>query len=365
MIIQKDFKIGDKTTWHVDVMAQYFVQIHNFEDLLSLVKSPEYLSCNKRYVIGSGANTLFANSYFDGIVIEICTKGYEKVGEDGDNEYWRIAAGEDWVSLVEWMVLQNNLGGLENLAYIPGKVGSAPIQNIAAYGCAFEDVCHQVEVVNLNSTKSDHYNRSESKFSYRGSLYKQMLIDTNRSIVVWSVILKLVKPSKHSIEADYFSNYESLHSELQHLGSAKPTIKDIFHAVVALRKKKLPDISQVGSNGSLFVNPIVTGQKLKSLIERFPHLQYYPTEKMKYVATETMQLTSDAMFKVAAGHIFDEIGWKGKRIGQVGTWQNHALVLCNYGTSDPKDILNVITMMQDDFESATGIRLTPEINIVY
>jgi len=365
MIIQKDCNIGDKTTWHVDVMAQYYVQIHNFDDLQSLIKSPEYLSCDKRYVIGSGANTLFASAYYDGIVIEICTKGFEKIREDKDYEYWQVNAGEDWTHLVEWLVLQNNLGGLENLANIPGKVGSSPIQNIAAYGRAFEDVCHEVEIIDLNTTRSSHYNVSECQFTYRGSLFKQMLIDTKRGIIVWSVVLKLVKPSKHTIEAEYFSNYESLQSELQHLGASKPTIKDIFYAVVALRKKKLPDISQVGSNGSLFVNPIVSGDKLRSLIQRFPHLQYYPSDKMKYVPTESMQLTTDAMYKVAAGHIFDEIGWKGKRVGQVGTWQNHALVLCNYGTSDPKDILKVITMMQDDFESATGIRLTPEINIVY
>ena len=112
------------------------------------------------------------------------------------------------------------------------------------------------------------------------------------------------------------------------------------------------------------MNPIVKGEKVKELMMKFPKLQYYPTEKMKYTINSPFALRPSHLYKIAAGHIFDEIGWKGKRVGKVGTWRNHALVLCNYGTHDPGDIIKVITMMQDDFENATGIRLEPEINIV-
>lgn len=364
LTIKKDFSIGDKFTWKVSVTAKYFVEISTEKELADLVVSSEFKNTQKRYILGRGANTLFAQKQYDGMVIEINNKGIEKIDEDTDHVYWRVAAGEDWVELVQRMVLTENLGGLENLAYIPGKVGSAPIQNIAAYGGAFEDVCTSVEYIDLNTLQKSALDQKECEFSYRNSKFKQMLERGNRSFVIWSVVLKLSKQSKHTIEAGYFSNYESLQSELNHLEGRRPTIQDICHAVVSLRKKKLPEVSEVGTNGSLFMNPIIQGNDLKKLLTKFPKLQYYPTEKMQYIPTSKIEIQNFHQYKIAAGHIFDEIGWKGKMVGKVGTWQKHALVLCNYGTQDPGDIIKVIQMMQDDFESATGIRIEPEINIV-
>jgi len=362
--IKHNYPIGNKFTWKVQTTAKYYSEIQTEQDLKELVGSEEFKSSKKRYILGRGANTLFASNYYDGLVIEINTKGIEKLREDNDYMYWRVAAGEDWIELVEQIVLKENLGGLENLAYIPGKVGSAPIQNIAAYGEAFEDICESVGYIDLTTLEHKTCEGKECPFSYRNSKFKNMLKTTEHGFVIWSVVLKLAKPSKHTIEAAYFSNYESLQSELTHLEGRRPTIQDIYYAVVSLRKKKLPEVSEVGTNGSLFMNPIVSGSKVKELLEKFHKLQYYPTEKMKYVPNSKLEIQNSERYKIAAGHIFDEIGWKGKMVGKVGTWKNHALVLCNYGTQDPGDIIKVIRMMRDDFEKATGIRLEPEINIV-
>lgn len=364
MDIHKNFQLRDKFTWHVDSIAKYYAIIQNEADVKTLIHSSEYTESNKHYILGRGANTLFASGEYDGMVIEIDTKGCTKEREDDEYEYWRIASGEDWIELVHRMVVDQNLGGLENLGYIPGKVGSAPIQNIAAYGQSFEDICEEVEIVDLTTLRHKTYSHDECHFGYRNSIFKKMLIETNHGFVVWSVVLKLSKPIKHTIEAGYFSNYESLQSQLSRLHGASPTIKDIYMAVVTLRKQKLPEIAEYGSNGSLFVNPIVSGNKVTELLGKFPLLQYYPAEKMKYIKKDEMRIEGDKEYKIAAGHIFDSIGWKGKRVGLVGTWKNHALVLCNYGTNKPEDIIRVIEMMQDDFARETGIRLEPEINIV-
>jgi UDP-N-acetylmuramate dehydrogenase len=364
LVIHHNYPIGDRFTWRVNVVAKYFVEISNEEDLRALVTSKEFIESSKQYILGRGANTLFASSVYNGFVIEINTKGIQKVREDDRYEYWRAMAGEDWIFLVEKIVKQYNLGGLENLAYIPGKVGAAPIQNIAAYGQAFEDACETVEIIDLKTLKHKKYSHDECDFGYRNSIFKKMLAETKHGFVVWAVTLKLVKPMKHTLETGYFSNYESLASELTHLNGKKPALQDIFNAVVSLRMKKLPEISEVGTNGSLFVNPIVSGLKLKELKLKFPRLQYYPADKMKYTSNTELGIRNSELYKIAAGHIFDEIGWKGRRVGEVGTWKNHALVLCNYGTREPGDIIQVIQMMQDDFEKATGIRLEPEISIV-
>lgn len=364
MNIDNNAPIGHLFLWGLDVKTKHLVNIKSLQDLKALVQSDEYANTPHRYVLGGGANTLFTTSYFDGMVMVIDTKGIELQKEDEKYSYWKIMAGEDWISLVEHMVCQNNLGGLENLAYIPGKVGSAPIQNIAAYGQSFENVCESVEVLELDTLSFSNIQCAECAFNYRSSIFKQRHMVKDRNFVIWSVTLKFAKPEFHQVETDYFSNYESLRSELAVKGVVKPTIQDIYNGVVSLRKKKLPDWTRVGTNGSLFMNPVVPGNKLRDLLIQFPRLQYYPTEKMQYVDASKLDIHDEKLYKIAAGHVFDELGWKGKRVGQVGTWKNHALVLCNYGTKNPTDILRVIRLMQDDFESATGIRLEPEINMI-
>lgn len=365
LAIYTDHPIGDRCTWKIDVTAKYFVRVGSVEQVRSLIGRSEYQSSSKVCIVGEGANTLFAERHYDGMVIEVAMKGVEKIREEGRYSYWHIGAGEDWVELVRHTVLDMNLAGLENLAFIPGRVGSAPIQNIGAYGGSFEDVCDSVEYIDMGTGEIVTVAGEHCGFTYRSSNFKQMIADQQRRFIITAVVLRLSVPDHHSVHSEYYSNYESLAGELHDQGVTRPTIQDIYRAVVSLRQKKLPDWQQIGTNGSLFMNPIVRGEQVRELLQKYPKLQYYPVEKMKYVKSTEYKVQSTGRYKVAAGHIFDELGWRGRRVGQVGTWDRHALVLCNYGTKDPADIIKVIRMMQDDFEKATGIRLEPEINIVY
>lgn len=359
--IQENFDLIDKTTWHIPTLARGYILISSVDDLKKLVRNGHLHKYKKYHLLGSGANSLFADKLYDGLVIEIDLKGKSKIEESDKYEIWRLMAGEDWEEIVEYFA-NANLGGIENLALIPGKVGAAPVQNIAAYGTAFEEVCESVNVFDIETGEEKVYEGPECHFGYRTSKFKVDKANGLNNEIITSVTLRLTKAEYYDINTSYYSISEKLSDIVAEI-SHKNKIQKAFDAVVHIRRGKLPDHKSIGTNGSVFMNPVVSGAKLKELLKTFPKLQFYPVDKMQYlVGVENIDMSKN--YKIAAAHIFDELGWKGKRVGNVGTWEKQAIVLCNYGASDPKEILDVVKMMSDDFERATGIMLKPEINII-
>ena len=359
--IQTNYPIGDLFTWKVQTTAKYFAEVRSLDDLRTVCSSDEFKSSAQHYVLGRGANTLFATRHYDGFVIQMGILGLTQVHEDADSITFRIGAGQDWHGTIEALIQHYGVGGMENLAYIPGTFGAAPIQNVGAYGQTFEDVFVELEAYHTKKQEIEIFGNNHAYFEYRGSYFKSReFLDTH---IIVSVSVRLEKPHVHALNTSYHSNYESLKSELQGEGPFTPL--EIFDAVTRLRKKKLPEIAEVGTNGSTFINPLISGAKLKELLVTFPQLQYYPAQKMQYVDRAKLVINDTEAYKIAAGHIFDELGWKGKVVDGVGTWRNHALVVCNYSATSPEPIIAYISAMQQDFQRATGILIHPEINIIH
>lgn len=120
-------------------------------------------------ILGGGSNVLFTED-FNGIVIRNCIAGIEITENE---QYWsvHVGAGENWHGLIE-ILLEKNIYGLENLALIPGNVGSAPIQNIGAYGKELKDVCAYVDIVELSTGYVHRLTNKECQFGYRDSIFK-------------------------------------------------------------------------------------------------------------------------------------------------------------------------------------------------
>jgi UDP-N-acetylmuramate dehydrogenase len=77
-----------------------------------------------------------------------------------------VQGGENWHDLVMWAV-ENNYGGIENLALIPGRAGTAPMQNIGAYGVEIKDVIEEVKAVNMEKIKQETFDNAACYFGYR------------------------------------------------------------------------------------------------------------------------------------------------------------------------------------------------------
>ncbi len=359
MNIEKDFDLTDLNTLHVKARAKFFVEIKEESELQTLLALPEFKN-NKKFFLGSGSNVLFTKD-FEGIVVKISLKGKRVLEESDENVVIEVSAGENWHELVTYAV-ENNWGGIENLAYIPGTVGAAPIQNIAAYGENFSDVFESLTAWDVETGETKVFKKEECEFHYRDSIFKKGLKD---KYIILNVRLKLSKNPE--LETSYYQTgitRDSIQDELKKGGAGPYTIRDVYEAVVSIRKRKLPDPAQIPTAGSFFINSIVPREKYKELKNKFPELQAYPPDKMSAFSPNDPAILKEDYVKIATGRLLQELGWLGKWIGNVGVHDRHALVLVTNGKASGEEVLNFAHLIQEDYFQNFGIKLEIEVNLI-
>lgn len=356
MKINKNYSLKNLNAFRVEVKSKFFVKISNLSQLRELLKEKTLLE-GKVIFLGGGTNTFFTKN-FDGLVVKIDIKGVKIIKETKKYIIIEAGAGENWHKLVT-LAVQKGWAGIENLSLIPGTVGAAPVQNIAAYGQNFEDVLVSLAALDLIKSQVKVFTKKDCKFSYRSSFFKE---EGKGKFTILRVRIKLLKKAK--IDLSYHSRYESLVTELEKIAKPPYSLLDISKAVSKIRKRKFVDWEKFGNAGSFFLNPVITKKKLKEIQKEYPGVQYYPVEKLVYPKPGEPVFSDSKYVKVAAGWLLEELGWKGKRIGKVGTSPFQALVIINYGGATPEEILSFANTMRGDFKKAYGIELKPEVNII-
>lgn len=356
MKINKNYSLKKLNAFHVDVFAKCFVKIENTSELKKILSDPK-LKKEKKYILGESSGTLFKDD-FDGLVLRVALKGKRVIKETEKTVFVEACAGEIWHDFVLWAI-KKGYSGIENLSLIPGTVGAAPVHNIAAYGQNFEDVFFSLEAINLKTGKERVFSKDDCKFGYRESVFKNKL---KGKYIITKIVLKLAK-LKH-LNTSYHSRYESLEDELNNIAKKPYSLSDISKAVINIRSRKFPDWKKTGNSGSFFKNPIVSAKKLRDIQINYPKIQFYPADKLIYSKSINNDSKKPKRVKIAAGWLLEELGWKGKRIGSVGTSPNQALVIVNYGGATAKEILDFAEKMNKDFQKQFGVKLEPEVNIV-
>ena len=117
------------------------------------------------HILGEGTNTFFGET-LDGILfVKINIKGVSW-NEDGGDVLVTAYAGENWDDIV-LLCVEKDLWGIENLSYIPGSVGAAPVQNIGAYGTELKDTLISVQALNRDTLDLVEIRNSACQFGYR------------------------------------------------------------------------------------------------------------------------------------------------------------------------------------------------------
>ena len=334
-MIRKNISLKKYNSFNIDVNAKEFVEVNSKDELIEIANKTK--DKNVLY-LGGGSNILFTRD-FDGIVIHLNIKGVQFEKTNSDETVVQANAGENWNNFVEFCI-KNNLGGIENLSMIPGNVGSAPVQNIGAYGVELKDVFLTCEVFNKNDFSIKTYNLEDCKFEYRNSIFKE-----NKNLIILSLRLKL-RNKNHKIN----SSYGGINDELKKLKISKPTIKDISNVVCSIRKRKLPDPKIIGNAGSFFKNPVVKKDKLEWIKKYFNDVPSYKLD--------------DKNYKIPAAWLIESAGLKGKELDGFGIHKTQPLVLVNYGGARGEDIYKLSLSIKEIIFKIFKIELETEVNII-
>ena len=322
-------------TFGIDVKAKAFVKVNGIDELRSVLKENN----KPLLILGGGSNVLFTKD-FDGLVVNNQIKGIEVLHDTANDVLIKVGAGEIWHEFVMYCI-ENGYAGVENLSLIPGSVGAAPMQNIGAYGVEVKDLITEVETIDINDLSLKTFSNEECKFDYRSSIFKTSV---KGKYFITAVTFRLIK------EAEINTSYGAIESELAIMGVEQPTIKAVSDAVIRIRRSKLPDPQKIGNSGSFFKNPVVSEEIKESVLQQYPSAPVYPQPSGE--------------FKLAAGWLIEQCGWKGKQIENYGVHKKQALVLVNYGNAKGEDIYKLSEDIIQSVNQKFGITLEREVNII-
>ncbi len=344
MTIEYNFDLRPYNTFGIEVKARCFVEYGSESELQEFLTRHEggIFSCPMLH-IGEGSNLLFLKDY-DGLILHSAIEGIHVESEDEHSVRVRVGGGLKHDSWVQY-ALEKGWYGLENLSLIPGEVGASAVQNIGAYGAEVSDYIVSVRGIHLQSGKVREWKKEECDYSYRHSIFKDLL---KGQYAITYVTFKL---NKHFVP-NY--KYQGLVRALQQrdIDLHAVTAQELRRIVIKIREDKLPDsrVPGQGNAGSFFMNPIIERNVYEHLRESFPQMPHYDVD--------------EGHVKVPAGWLIEQCGWKGKSLGRVAVHDKQALILVNRGGAPGKEVAALSDAICQDVWKTFHITLHPEVNFI-
>ena len=295
--------------------------------------------------IGGGSNLLFTGD-FPGTVLHSAIRHIDVISDSDDEVLVRVGAGVEFDKLCEWAA-RRGLWGPENLSHIPGEAGAAAVQNIGAYGVEAKDIIREVRAFDLVSRKFLTFSVEECNYGYRDSFFKSP--EGKDRYIITGIVFAFRRNGSPILE--YGNLRETLLSRCP-----CPTPSDVREAIISIRRTKLPEVSEVGSAGSFFKNPVVSREVFGNVVRisgrdeaSVPH---YPVPGPG----------GEPFVKIPAAWLIDQCGWKGAVRGGAGVWPSQPLVIINAsGDASPEEILALEECIRMSVSDRFGIVLSPEV----
>lgn len=351
MLIENKVNLQALNTLAAPSTAEYFVSARTVAEVQEAL-----LWASKKklpvHILGGGSNVVLMEK-IPGLLVRPLLSGLEQIepAEDALSEQGfekdsfqndvlvKVGAGEIWHEVVKHCT-ESGWYGLENLAYIPGLAGAAPIQNIGAYGVELSNVFYSLQALDREKNQIVTFSHEDCGFAYRDSVFKHAC--ENRFVIL-SISLRLSKIPRVKL------TYPGLNNYLKDEGLA-PEPLNVMHAVIAIRQSRLPDPTVTPNAGSFFKNPIISIDCLQELKTAFPDIVYFDHDPGRV--------------KLAAAWLIDSLGWKTRDLDGVSVHQNQALVMTNTLHRPGKTILELAKKIQSEVKNKFAVTLEKEPRIL-
>ena len=327
--IQENIPLAELTTFKIGGNARYFAEINSIDEL---VEAFEWMKDKGLgyFILGGGSNTIFSDEDYLGLIIKMNIMGFEVIDEDESSSTIKVGAGEDWDETVKRTV-DMNLSGMEALSGVPGNTGATPVQNIGAYGQEVKDTIEFVEAYDTKQKKVTKLSNEDCNFSYRDSIFKSS--EKGRYIICF-VAFRL------SNKTASIPQYKDVLNYFKNRNISTPNLREIREAILEIRKNKFVNPSIMPNAGSFFKNPTVPKEIAKKIMFKYPDIKLYPEDTKIFP-------NPDGTYKLAAGWLIDEAGFKGVEFEKVRIDPNHALVLENKGGATQKDLMDLVDKVRN------------------
>lgn len=331
MKIQENISVLPLNTFHIDAKARIVAEYESVAELRELL---EQYRGERILAVGEGSNLLFTGD-FDGVILHSRMCRARALGENTDEVFIEAESGLVLDELIAQLV-DMGLGGLENLSYIPGTVGASAVQNVGAYGVEAKDVIASVKTVSVETGEERIFTNEECHYGYRDSIFKGELAG---QYIITHVVYRLSK------EPELRLDYGNLRSAIE----GTPSLTKVREAVIRIRQQKLPEVSELGSAGSFFKNPVVPQAKADELLQQYPAMPHYDAPNG---------------VKIPAAWLIEQAGMKGVCEGGAQVYERQPLVIVNIGSATAQDIVRLAARVSEAVRTKFDITISPEVNYI-
>jgi UDP-N-acetylmuramate dehydrogenase len=340
--LQENVPLAPLTTIGIGGPARFFFRATSVDEVReALAWAREH--AHVVFILGGGSNLLISDDGFEGLVIQLDLRGIVVESED-EHAMVKVAAGESWDGFVAHAV-ENGWAGIECLSGIPGSTGATPIQNVGAYGQEVAETIARVEALDRTIDRVVWFTNWDCRFGYRSSLFKNYERDR---YVVLSVTFRLRRGGCATIR------YPELQKYVDERGVSVDDLQGVRDAVIAIRKRKGmvldPNDPDTRSDGSFFMNPILTRAQYEAFARVAPVAPHFP---------------SGDDVKLSAAWLIEHAGFtKGFTHGNVGLSTKHSLAVINRGGGTAAEVVELVRMIQEKVRDAFGVEIHPEPNFI-
>ena len=137
-----DYDLKKSNWFNIGGKAKIYFKPDNLPDLRLFLK--KFGSKEKIYILGAGSNTLISDNTFDGAVIKL-GKNFSNISILPNGV---IVAGSSCLDKkLSDFALENEVGGLEFLACIPGTIGGGLKMNAGCFNKEFKDILISIQAI--------------------------------------------------------------------------------------------------------------------------------------------------------------------------------------------------------------------------